>query len=80
MNIEEIRGYRVHMNELGKACQRFRVEHGYLQSNVAESTGYSVENISAFERGLNDNSKILLWYFIHGMTIDYLVISGVLFK
>ena len=39
-------------------------------------TGYSVENISSFETGRNDNARILLWYFEHGMKSDYLFERG----
>ena len=54
--------------KLGKICQKFRKELGYLQRDVAKDTGYSVENVSAFERGINDNSLILLWYLSKGLT------------
>lgn len=60
------------LSELGRRCKEFRVEHGYHQIDVAIDTGYSVENISAFETGRNDNARILLWYFSHGMKSEYL--------
>lgn len=62
--------------EVGKRCKKFRIERGYYQMDVAAETGYSVENISAFETGRNDNARILLWYFAHGMEYDYLVERG----
>ena len=58
--------------EMGRRCKQFRVDHGYYQSDVAADTGYSVENISSFETGRNDNARILLWYFEHGMKQEYL--------
>lgn len=58
---------------LCKRCQKFRIDNGFYQSQVALETGYSIENISAFECGRNDNLRILLWYFSHGMTYDYLM-------
>ena len=35
------------------------------------------KHISAFENGRNDNARILLWYFAHGMTVDHLIEGGV---
>lgn len=60
----------INLKELGRRCKRFRMSHGYIQMQVAEDTGYSKENVSAFETGRNDNSRILLWYVLHGLTID----------
>lgn len=57
----------ISLTEIGKRCKEYRVEKGYYQYDVAADTGYSVENISAFETGRNDNARILLWYFAHGM-------------
>lgn len=64
------------LRELGKRCKQYRTEHGYLQTHVAHDTGYSVENISSFETGRNDNSRILLWYFEHGMNAEYIFDGG----
>lgn len=64
------------LHEVGKRCKKFRIERDYYQMDVAIETGYSVENISAFENGRNDNARILLWYFAHGMKYDYLVERG----
>lgn len=60
----------IDLKVLGARCKEFRVNKGYYQYHVAMDTGYTVENISAFETGRNDNSRILLWYILHGMTID----------
>lgn len=62
----------ISLREMGRRCKEFRIEHGYYQTDVAADTGYSVENISSFETGRNDNARILLWYFAHGMDYSYL--------
>ncbi len=61
---------------IGMNCQKWRVEHGYYQFDVASEVHYSLENISAFEHGRNDNYRILLWYLKHGLTVKELF-SGV---
>lgn len=65
------------LREMGSRCKQFRIDHGYYQSDVAAETGYSVENISSFETGRNDNARILLWYFAHGMEYEHLLKRGV---
>lgn len=65
------------LKEIGRRCKQYRVERGYLQCDVARDTGYSIENISSFETGRNDNARILLWYFNHGMKFEHLVNGGV---
>ena len=62
----------ISLRQMGQRCKQFRVERGYYQLDVAIDTGYSVENISSFETGRNDNARILLWYFAHGMKAEYL--------
>lgn len=62
----------MNLKELGARCKQYRESIGLYQYHVAEETGYSTENISAFETGRNDNSRILLWYFMHGMKAEYL--------
>lgn len=64
------------LREMGQRCKKFRVEQGYFQTDVAADTGYSVENISSFETGRNDNARILLWYLMHGMQSDFLFERG----
>ncbi len=56
---------------IGKICKDFRMSLGYLQSDVSKDTGYSIENISKFENGNNNNMKIFLWYLRKGLKIDY---------
>lgn len=62
----------ISLREMGQRCKKYRVHRGYYQTDVAADTGYSVENISSFETGRNDNARILLWYFEHGMKPEYL--------
>lgn len=60
------------LKQVGLMCKTYRRAIGFLQRDVAADTGYSVENISAFERGRNDNLEILLWYLSKGMTYKHL--------
>lgn len=62
----------ISLREMGQRCKQYRIEHGYYQTDVASDMGYSVENISSFENGRNDNARILLWYMAHGMNAEYL--------
>ncbi len=63
----------IDLKEMGTKCKEFRVSAGMLQIDVANETGYSLENISAFENGRNDNSRILLWYLAYGMNVNELI-------
>ena len=58
------------LKQIGTVCQYHRRRLGYRQIDVAGETGYSSENISAFETGRNDNCKILMWYFEHGLEME----------
>ena len=51
---------------IGRACQEWRRKQGYTQLDVALQLEMSPENVSAFERGLNDSSFILTWYLLNG--------------
>lgn len=66
------------LREIGRRCKRYRTDIGLYQSDVAKDTGYSIENISSFENGRNDNARILLWYIAHGMNYSYLFGRGYL--
>lgn len=66
----------ISLREIGRRCKQFRIDRGYFQNDVASETGYSVENISSFETGRNDNARILLWYFAHGLTYEQLFERG----
>lgn len=55
------------LQSIGKRCKEFREKLGYYQSHVAEQTGYSKENVSAFETGRNDNVRIFMWYVEMGL-------------
>ncbi len=55
---------------LGKLCKEYRTNKLRLtQSDVARDTGYSLENISKFECGNNNNLKIFLWYLNRGFKL-----------
>ena len=49
-----------------KRMKRFRKWLGYKQIDVAKELGYSLENVSKFECGKNNNLKIYLWYIDKG--------------
>lgn len=55
---------------IGKKCKEFRISIGLLQSDVAADTGYSIENVSKFENGNNNNLKIFMWYVQKGFHYD----------
>ena len=57
------------MVKVGTYCKNWRIKHGYTQGQIARDTHYSIENISVFERGGNDNSRIFVWYVNHGMSV-----------
>lgn len=58
------------LKQIGPKCKQYRESIGYKQTDVALDLGYSVNNISSFENGRNDNAQILLWYFAHGMLYE----------
>lgn len=55
---------------IGALCREHRTNYLHMtQKEVGECVGYSKENISIFERGLNDNATILCWYMANGVLI-----------
>lgn len=58
------------LKEIGQRCKEYREKLGYYQSHVARDTGYSSENVSAFETGRNDNVRIFMWYVEMGLFDD----------
>lgn len=61
------------MTVIGAVCRRARRRRDFTQKQVADMTGYSVENICAFEKGRNSNARLLLWYMLNtGLTINEL--------
>lgn len=59
------------MITIGRLCRRARRRRDLTQKQVAECTGYSVENICAFEKGRNSNSRLLIWYLLNtGLTVN----------
>lgn len=59
--------YKTIARDLGATCRRFRKSIDMTLSDVARDTGYTIQNISAFECGHNNNMKIYLWYVDHGL-------------
>lgn len=58
----------------GKLCGEFRRDVLKMtQLQVADSIGYSKENISSFELGRNDNNIIFMWYVKHGLLEYYTI-------
>ena len=58
------------LKTIGQRCKEYREKLGLYQSHVAEQTGYSKENVSAFETGRNDNVRIFMWYVEMGLFDD----------
>ena len=65
-----------YLEVLGLACAEHRRKIGKTQVSVAIDTNYSVENISRFERGYNDNLRILAWYVINGFDFFEFIMGG----
>lgn len=63
------------LKEIGKRCKEHRERLGKYQYDVANDTGYSKENVSAFETGRNNNAVILSWYAERGV-FEYLRLTN----
>ena len=66
---------------IGKKCKEKRKEHKYTQLQVSFDLHFSVENVSAFECGRNDNYEILMYYLFKFFTNEesrnfILIING----
>lgn len=63
----------MNMLMLGHKCAVYRKKIlKCTQMDVAKETGFTVSNVSAFETGRNDSSLILIWYLMHGLTLEQL--------
>ena len=61
----------MNMLSIGHRCGYYRRKIlKCRQIDVANETGFSVGNVSAFETGRNDSSLLLLWYMRHGLTLE----------
>lgn len=61
------------LKTLGAACQYYRTEAlNRKQIDVSRETNYSIENVSSFENGRNNNAMIFLWYVNHGFSDQFL--------
>lgn len=58
------------IKRIGRICAAYRKDHNYEQKDAAKDTGYSLENISSFENGRNDNVRIFLWYVSKGLNMQ----------
>lgn len=66
----------IDMKYIGEKCREHRTKIGYSQADIAKELKYAPYSISRFERGLNNNAVMLLWYFLHGMTMVDLFPKG----
>lgn len=58
------------MRRLGAMCKQYRkYTLKVSQRELAGDIGVTGQNVSAFERGRNNNARILLWYIEHGIDI-----------
>lgn len=57
---------------IGKYCKEYRQRLELKQVDVSKATGYSLENVAAFEQGRNDNVRIFMWYVNKGLDLDRL--------
>lgn len=55
------------LSTIGEYCAMTRIKKGIPQNTVAKEIGCTPQNISSFERGLNNSALILLWYIKHGL-------------
>lgn len=55
------------MKCLGHVCKCFRRSIDKRLSDVAREVGTTFQNVSAFERGRNNNANIFVWYVRHGL-------------
>ena len=55
---------------IGMCCRYYRTKIiKKKQTDVSNDTGYSIENISAFEHGRNNNAALFYWYIKNGLDI-----------
>lgn len=47
---------------VGKICKAARRREGFSQLDAALDTGYCLTNVSSFERGVNNNATVFMWY------------------
>ena len=60
----------MNLKEIGLMCQEYRKAMGVYQKEIAQDLGCTTQNISAFERGENNNALIYAWYVHHGLYDD----------
>lgn len=50
------------LTDIGKKCREYRHSLSLRMCDVSEQTGYSIAQISKFERGLTDSAVMLAMY------------------
>lgn len=50
------------LSRVGKICKAARRREGFSQLDAALDTGYCLTNVSGFERGVNNNATVFMWY------------------
>lgn len=58
------------LRRLGWQCQKYRIERGYTQKDVAADVGMHPSAISRFENGRANTLIIYQWYLDKGFTYD----------
>ena len=59
------------MRCLGYVCRCYRKSIDKKLSDVARDVGTSFQNVSAFEKGKNNNANIFVWYVQNGLNEDF---------
>ena len=59
------------MKCLGFVCRCYRKSLDKKLSDVARDVGTSFQNVSAFEKGKNNNANIFVWYVRNGLNEDF---------
>lgn len=52
-----------------KSCREWRLNNGFTLKDIAIDSGYSIQNICAFEHGRTNNMIILLTYASKGFNV-----------
>ena len=71
------------MKYIGLSCRRWRLGVGYDIKQICDETGYCASSIYLFEKGINNNAILFMWYIAHGFNTneDFVNndISGIMF-
>lgn len=64
------------MEYIGLSCRRWRLGVGYDIKQICDETGYCASSIYLFEKGINNNAILFMWYIAHGFDTDKDFING----